>query len=461
MKKKLWGGRFSDSNSDITERLSRSVHYDSRLYRQDIQGSKAHSNMLYSIGVLTKDERDSIHNGLDTIEKEIESGTLKFKSEYEDIHMNIEARLTELIGVTGKKLHTARSRNDQIAVDTKMYVRAEINEIVTLLVSFINQLIEHAENEIDTLIPGYTHLQIAQPVRLSHHLLAHCWALLRDKNRLQFFLSELNINPLGVGALSGVNYPANRYMTTQELEFDSPSENSMDTVADRDYILDTLYACAVLGTHLSRMCEELVLWSSYEFGFIRLSDAVTTGSSIMPQKKNPDLAELIRGKTGRLNGNLISLLTVLKGLPLTYNRDLQEDKEGLFDSLDTIKLSLEGMSAMFKDIEFNRKKMEEGLYGNFSTATDLADYLVTIGVPFRSSHEIVGSIVAYCEKKDRDFYDITIDELKNFSEFFTEEALEVLDVAGSTERKKSYGSTSKESITIQIQNLKKRLRDNK
>ncbi|HDP80614.1 MAG TPA: argininosuccinate lyase, partial [Spirochaetes bacterium] len=328
-KKKLWGGRFGDTTSTVTEEMSASVHYDARLYRQDIRGSISHAKMLHRIGLLGKTELDSIVGGLEAIRDEIDAGSFEFSPSLEDIHMNIEARLTERIGEAGKKLHTARSRNDQIALDLRLYIRDESAVIEELLLNLIKILTALAEEHIDTVMSGYTHLQVAQPVRLSHHLLAHCWALFRDMERLRFAQSSCAGLPLGVGALAGVNYPTDREFLRKELGFETVTANSMDTVSDRDFALDFLYFAAVLGTHLSRFCEELVLWSSAEFGFIRLSDAVTTGSSIMPQKRNPDIAELTRGKTGRLYGNLLSLLTTLKGLPLTYNRDLQEDKEPL------------------------------------------------------------------------------------------------------------------------------------
>ncbi|MDA3900269.1 MAG: argininosuccinate lyase [Spirochaetes bacterium] len=452
--KKMWGGRFSEKNSDVTERLSMSVHYDSRLYRHDIRGSKAHAEMLCNMGILTQEELDAVLKGLSEIEIEIESGEFEFHSEYEDIHMNIEARLTEKIGDAGKKLHTARSRNDQIAVDTRLYIREEVGKVEGLLKQFIIRLTEHAEEQKDTVLAGYTHMQIAQPVRLSHHLLAHAWALVRDLNRFKTFRETHNLCPLGVGALAGVNYKNDRQFLAQKLGFAGITPNSMDTVADRDYIADVLYASSLLGVHLSRMCEELVLWSSYEFNYITLSDTVTTGSSIMPQKKNPDLAELIRGKSGRLTGNLVSLLTVMKGLPLTYNRDMQEDKEPLFDSMDTVHLSLEGMIAMFDEIVFNKERMSQTLGANFSTATDVADYLASRGVPFRTSHEIVGSLVGYCEKEKCNFYSLTLDELKKFSLVFEEDVLEYLNPAGSTERKLSEGSTSVEQVMKQISSIR-------
>lgn len=452
--KKLWGGRFAEKSSDVTERLSMSVHYDSRLYKQDIRGSKAHAEMLNKMGILSDDELSKIFNGLSEIENMIDNGTFEFRQDLEDIHMNIEAKLTELIGDAGKRLHTGRSRNDQVALDTRLYIRDEVQIIDILLRKLIEKLIDVAEKNIDVILPGYTHLQVAQPIRFSHHMLAHAWALSRDLKRLNFSFDSANISPLGVGALAGVNYQNDREFVKNQLEFSDITANSMDTVADRDYILDFLYFASVLGTHLSRFCEELVLWSSSEFNFIKLSDKVTTGSSIMPQKRNPDLAELIRGKSGRLNGNLISLLTTIKGLPLTYNRDLQEDKEPLFDSIDTVKLSLEGMIEMLIDIKINDEIMRKAVFSNFSTATDLADYLVKKGVPFRESHEIVGNIVHYCEKEKVDFFTLPVKKLQEFSNVIESDISEVLNPESSTERKLSAGSTAKEEVYAQIGKLK-------
>ena len=340
---KLWAGRFEEGSSEVTELLSASVQYDCRLYKQDIRGSKAHAEMLKNAGILSESEFESIVDGLSAIELSIDSGDFSFSKALEDIHMNIESKLTEMIGDAGKRLHTARSRNDQVALDIRLYLRDEIQEICILLRALIVLLTDTAEKNIDIIMPGYTHMQIAQPVRLSQHLMAHAWALSRDLRRLSFSYESAGLCPLGVGALAGVNYLNDRDFLASKLGFDGITSNSMDTTADRDFALDFLYASSALGMHLSRFCEELVLWSTAEFSFIKLSDRVTTGSSIMPQKRNPDLAELIRGKTGRLYGNLISLLTILKGLPLTYNRDMQEDKEPLFDSIDTVKISLEGI----------------------------------------------------------------------------------------------------------------------
>ncbi len=453
--KKLWGGRFSGSSSDITERLSASIDFDRRLYRHDIRGSIAHAEMLNRIGILNNEELDSIVRGLIEIEAEIDGGIFVFSSSLEDIHMNIESSLTERIGEAGKKLHTARSRNDQIALDMRLYLRDETEEIKKLLRGLIELITEMAGSNIDAVMPGYTHLQVAQPVRFSHHILAYCWMFMRDMGRLLSAGEACMGLPLGSGALAGVNYDSDREYLKTRLGFSRVIPNSMDAVSDRDFILDFLYFASVLGMHLSRLCEEIVLWSTTEFAYIRLADNVTTGSSIMPQKRNPDLAELIRGKSGRLFGNLFSLFTVLKGLPMTYNRDMQEDKESLFDSVDTVKLSLEGICEMLSSVELNKERMRESIYKNFSTATDLADYLARKGVPFRKSHEITGEIVRHCEEKKLDFFRLTLDELRGFSDVFAEDAVEVLSPAASTERKKSSGSTSTEEIGKQLKHIRK------
>ncbi len=454
-KKKLWGGRFAGSAASITERLSASVHYDSRMYRQDIRGSIAHAGMLNRMGVLSSVELESIVAGLKEIEKEIDEGTFQFDLALEDIHMNIEASLTERIGDAGKKLHTARSRNDQVALDMRLFLRDECKTIHSLLSALLKTMVNTAENTLDVFIPGYTHLQVAQPVRFGHHMLAYAWKFHRDLVRLEAVEKSCASLPLGSGALAGVNYKNDREFLRQELGFESIILNSMDAVSDRDFILDFLYFASVLGTHLSRLSEELVLWSSSEFNFIRLADAVTTGSSIMPQKRNPDLAELIRGKSGRLNGNLVSLLTILKGLPMTYNRDLQEDKEPLFDSIDTVALSLEGMEEMIRTMTVNADRMGESVYSNFSTATDLADYLVMKGVPFRQSHEIVGNIVRFCEENNKDFFTLKLEDISHFSEAIGDDIADILNPELSTERKASIGSTARRECELQIVELKK------
>jgi argininosuccinate lyase len=453
--KKPWGGRFEGSSSEITEKISSSIHFDSRLYRQDIRGSMAHAEMLQWMGILSADELSRIRSGLDDILKEIESGTFVFSESLEDIHMNIESKLTEKIGEAGRKLHTARSRNDQIALDIRLYIRDEAAEIKKLIAGTISLMADIAEEHIDIIMPGYTHMQVAQPVRFSHHILAHAWALTRDIKRLESAESSCGELPLGVGALAGVNYRNDREFLRSKLEFKDITANSMDTVSDRDFVLDFLYFASVLGMHLSRLSEEIVIWSTAEFGFIQLSDSVTTGSSIMPQKRNPDIAELIRGKSGRLYGNLFSLLTTMKGLPLTYNRDLQEDKEPLFDSIDTVRLSLAGMREILSNMKVDAKRMKAAAQSGFSTATDLADYLASRGIPFRKSHEIVGNIVRHCEKNNINFFKLTADELRNFAPEFGDDAVDVLKPALSPERKKSAGATSKKEIKTQIKRLRK------
>ena len=455
--KKLWGGRFSGSLSDITERISQSIHFDSRLYKQDIAASIVHARMLHKIGVLSTSELEGIIDGLKKIESEIESGAFEFLSSREDIHMNIEAALTDRIGEAGKKLHTGRSRNDQVAVDVRMYIIDESGRILILINRLIEMLVKIAEDNIDVVMPGYTHMQVAQPVRFSHHILIYAWQLLRDRDRLEHAAKACKSLPLGSGALAGVNYKNDREFMKTELGFDEIIMNSMDGVSDRDFILDFLYFASVLGMHLSRFCEEIILWSTAEFNFIRLSDSVTTGSSIMPQKRNPDIAELIRGKTGRVYGNLLSLLTTLKGLPMTYNRDMQEDKEPLFDSIDTVLLSLEGILEMIGGMNINKERMKQAVYSNFSTATDLADYLVKKGLAFRECHEISGTIVRYCEEEGKDFFKLTVEELRGFSALFDDDITEILDPVYSTERKLSAGSTSKSEVINQLKIIKSRL----
>lgn len=453
--KKLWGGRFTENTSNITEKISASVHFDSRLYMQDIEGSIAHARMLNKAGIISGDDLNSIITGLGQILNEIEDGSFKFDASLEDIHMNIESALTVKIGDAGKRLHTARSRNDQVALDLRLYLRDESHIIQKKLLDLLTLLVNFAEKQIDIVMPGYTHLQIAQPVRLSHHILVYAWQISRDLKRLKLAMDASDIMPLGAGALAGVNYDTDREFLRKELGFKDTTMNSMDTVSDRDFVLDFLYFASVLGMHMSRLCEELILWSTSEFNFIRLSDTVTTGSSIMPQKRNPDVAELIRGKSGRLYGNLISLLTTMKGLPLTYNRDMQEDKEPLFDSVDTVKLCIEGVHEMISTMKVNAQKMKAGLYSNFSTATDVADYLVKKGLSFRESHEVVGSMVGYCEKNNVRFFDLPLETLNNFSSLFADDVKEVFDPEFSTERKKSSGATSKKEIQKQIKILKK------
>jgi argininosuccinate lyase len=454
-KKKPRGGRFSGNLSNTAEKISSSIHFDRRLYEHDIRGSIAHATMLNRIGILSGQELALIRKGLSGIKKEIEAGKFRFSESIEDIHMNIEAELIRRIGDAGKKLHTARSRNDQIALDMRLYLRDESDAIHELLLKLVRVLVEIAEKELDVIMPGYTHLQVAQPVRFSHHMLCYAWGFLRDGKRLAAVSRECGKLPLGSGACAGLNYPVDREFVSKELGFDEIIPNSMDAVSDRDFILDFLYFAAACGVRLSRLAEEIVLWSSSEFGFVRLSDSVTTGSSIMPQKRNPDIAELIRGKSGRLAGNLMSLLTTLKGLPMTYNRDFQEDKERLFDSIDTIKLSLAGMAEMLATMTINPERMRQAVYKNFSTATDIADYLTLKGVPFRESHGIVGSVVRFCEETGIDFFNLKARDFKKFSDIFEDDIIDIVNPEKSVERKLSAGSTSKKEVLAQIKALKK------
>jgi argininosuccinate lyase len=451
--KKPWGGRFSGTLSGTAERLSASVDFDARLWRHDIRGSMAHARMLERIGVLTEEERDRIIEGLSAITDEIESGAFEFSRSLEDVHMNIEAALTGRIGDAGRKLHTARSRNDQVALDMRLYLRDECAAIDGLLKGLMVVLLAMAREHVDVIMPGYTHLQPAQPVRFSHHLLAYAWGHQRDRERLGAAVKACGRLPLGSGALAGLNYPVDREFLRGELGFESIVPNSMDAVSDRDFILDFCYFASVCAVRLSRFCEELVLWSSPDFGFIRLSDAVTTGSSIMPQKRNPDIAELVRGKSARVIGNLVSLLALVKGLPMAYNRDLQEDKERLFDSVDTIALSLEGMTEMLSTMALDADRMKSAAGRNFSTATDIADYLVGKGVPFRRSHEIVGRIVRACEEKGTDLASLSVGDFREFAPDFGDDITGVADPARSVEAKVSPGGTSRESVLGQIASL--------
>ncbi|MCI0481831.1 MAG: argininosuccinate lyase, partial [Candidatus Dadabacteria bacterium] len=401
MLKKPWGGRFKKDTHKIAEKFSASVDFDKRLYREDIEGSIAHVTMLAECGIILKNEAEKITKGLKQIEKEIDSGKFTFREEYEDIHLNIEKRLIEKIGDTGGKIHTARSRNDQIALDMRLYLRKEINEIIPLLKDIAGRLLELAEKNIDTVMPLYTHLQRGQPVLLSHHLMGLYEMLKRDRERYIDCLGRVNVMPLGAGAGAGTTFPIDREYVAKLLGFPKVTQNSIDTVSDRDFIVEFIAVSANLMMHLSRVSEELVLWSTKEFDFVDLGDEFTTGSSIMPQKRNPDMAELIRGKTGRVYGNLVSILTIMKGLPFSYNRDMQEDKEPMFDTGDTVKSSLEVLRAMLKNIAFRHENMKKALTEGFITATDIADYLTRKGMPFRNSHEVTGRIVGYAEEKGR------------------------------------------------------------
>ncbi|WP_417564936.1 argininosuccinate lyase [Marinobacter sp.] len=447
---KPWGGRFSEPTDAFVEKFTASVGFDQRLYHHDITGSIAHATMLAEVGVLTNDERDQIVDGLNGVKADIESGKFQWSVSLEDVHMNIEARLTDRIGITGKKLHTGRSRNDQVATDIRLYLRDEIDVIAEELRRLQSGLLDLAEREADTIMPGFTHLQTAQPVTFGHHLLAWYEMLVRDAERLQDCRKRVNVMPLGAAALAGTTYPIDRALTAKLLGFDRPTENSLDSVSDRDFAIEFCSFAALLMTHLSRFSEELVLWTSAQFDFIDLPDRFCTGSSIMPQKKNPDVPELVRGKTGRVNGHLVSLLTLMKSQPLAYNKDNQEDKEPLFDTVDTIKGCLKAYADMIPAIRSKVDNMRVAAKRGFSTATDLADYLVKKGVPFRDAHEIVGKSVAFGVAEGRDLSDMTLEELKQFSDHIGEDVFDVLTLEGSVQARNHLGGTAPEQVRAAV-----------
>ncbi len=443
----MWKGRFSQATADLLQQYGESISYDWRLYQYDVAGSIAHARALVNAGILNKSEFSQIENGLREIEKEISEGEFEFSTELEDIHMNIESALTERIGTTGGKLHTARSRNDQVATDTRLYCRAAIDNLLKLLSDFQSALLDQADKHADTIFPGYTHLQRGQPVTVGHHLLAYVEMLVRDKQRLVETRKRVNICPLGSGALAGSTINLDREAIARELGFDGVTTNSMDAISDRDYLTELLFNFALCGAHLSRFSEDLILWSSVEFGFVTLSDAHTTGSSLMPQKKNPDICEITRGKSGRLYGNLVSVLTALKGLPLTYNRDLQEDKEPLFDSIDTLTIALKVNTEMVAAMEINTEACQIASSDPMLLATDLADWLVKQGVPFRSAHELVGKAVAeaVATKTPLDQLD-----LAKVDPTFTSDASSVFSLTRALAARTNPGAPSVENIRAQI-----------
>ncbi len=454
---KLWGGRFSKATSEDVDRFNASIGFDCRLWEFDIEGSIAHATMLGECGVIPTEDAQTIVNGLKEIEADIRAGKVEFDIAAEDIHMNIEKLLHERIGPVAGRLHTARSRNDQVALDVRMYVRAQIKSIDQALESVQRTLVETAEKHLDDIIPGYTHLQHAQPVPLAHHLLAYVWMFQRDRERFEDCYKRTDVMPLGSGAMAGTSFPLNRHRVAELLGFSKVSENSMDAVSARDFAAEFLSACAITSMHMSRFAEEMIIWNSREFGFVELDDSMATGSSLMPQKKNPDVPELIRAKTGRVYGDLMSLLTVLKGLPLTYNKDLQEDKEPIFDAADTVLMCLKMLSLLIGSTTFNTERMKASLKGDFSNAVDLADYLVRRGVPFRSAHEIVGRIVAYCIENGKAFEDLSLGELKRFSEEF-ESTDAVSSVENAVSARNVYGSTARDRMLEQLAAAKKLIR---
>lgn len=445
-----WGGRFSEPTDAFVARFTASVSFDQRLYKQDIEGSLAHAAMLTRVGILTEQERQQIKTGLDEILSDIEAGTFQWSVELEDVHMNIEAALTAKIGITGKKLHTGRSRNDQVATDIRLWLRSEITTIQRELHRLQEGLLFIAEREASTIMPGFTHLQTAQPVTFGHHLLAWYEMLVRDQGRLADCKKRLNQSPLGSAALAGTTYPIDREYTAKLLGFDGPTANSLDSVSDRDFAIEFCAFASLLMTHLSRASEELILWASAQFDFIDLPDRFCTGSSIMPQKKNPDVPELVRGKTGRTHGHLISLLTLMKSQPLAYNKDNQEDKEPLFDSVDTVRDCLRAFADMVPAITVKKESMYEAARRGFSTATDLADYLVGKDVAFRDAHEIVGSTVAYGIETGRDLSEMSIGELQKFSDMIGADVFDVLTLEGSVAARNHIGGTAPEQVTLAV-----------
>lgn len=454
---KLWGGRFTKETDKLVEAYTASISFDKKLLFEDIEGSIAHVTMLADCGIITNKEKDQIMNGLETIKSKANQGEIEYFVSHEDIHMNIEKMLIDKIGPVGGKLHTGRSRNDQVATDFHLYVRKQTEKMIALLEEVQRAIIYQAENHLDTIMPGYTHLQRAQPILFSHHMLAYFWMFERDKQRFQDSLKRVNWSPLGAGALAGTTFPINREQTADLLGFSTVYPNSLDAVSDRDFALEFLSTASILITHISRLAEELILWSSQEFQFIELDDAFCTGSSIMPQKKNPDVPELLRGKTGRVYGNLIGLLTVLKGLPLAYNKDMQEDKEGVFDTVETLDGGLRLLAPMLKTMQINKENMYKAVDQDYSNATDIADYLVTKGLPFRDAHEVIGRIVLYAIQSNKYLLDLTIEEYHQFSTLFENDIFEVLSPVNVVNARNSTGGTGKDQVEIQLQLAKKHL----
>ena len=451
MTEKLWGGRFSQPTDKFVEEFTASIQFDQRLYRYDIQGSVAHCRMLAKQGIILADEADAIIAGLGEILAEIERGEFEFSIAREDIHMNIEARLIEKIGPVGGKLHTARSRNDQVAVDVRLYLRDEADAIHTSLGTLQKALLDQAEKNLDVIMPGYTHLQTAQPILFAHHMLAYVEMFGRDAGRLFDLRKRLNLLPLGAGALAGTTFPIDREWVAQQLGFDGVTRNSLDSVSDRDFAVEFCSFAALVMMHLSRLAEELVLWSSADFAFIDLSDGFCTGSSIMPQKKNPDVPELVRGKTGRVYGNLVSLLTLMKSLPLAYNKDMQEDKEPLFDTIDTVRGCLKVFAEMIAQMTVNAGRMREAAARGFSTATDVADYLVRKGLPFRQAHEVVGKTVRYCVETGKDIPDLTLEEFRRFSQKIEADIFAAVTLEASVNARQATGGTARAAVEREIE----------
>ena len=443
---KLWGGRFTKEENKLVHAFNESLSFDRRFYEQDIRGSIAHVTMLASVGIITPDERDIIIKNLKAIKEDIDSGALPFDSEAEDIHSFVEAELIARTGDIGKKLHTGRSRNDQVALDMRLYIRDVIDELTELETGLLKEIYALMEKNLDTYMPGFTHLQKAQPVTLAHHLGAYFEMFMRDRSRLTDTRKRMNYCPLGAGALAGTTYPLDRDLTASLLDFYGPTLNSMDSVSDRDYLLELLFDLSAVMMHLSRFCEEIIMWNSNEYRFIELDDAYSTGSSIMPQKKNPDIAELIRGKTGRVYGSLVGLLTTMKGLPLAYNKDMQEDKEGAFDAIDTAKACISLFTDMLKTITVNKKNMENSAKNGFTNATDAADWLVKNGVPFRDAHGIIGQLVLLCIDRDCSLDELPIEEYKKISPVFNEDIYEAIAMKTCVDKRNTVGAPGKEAM---------------
>ncbi len=456
--KRMWGGRFSGATDKLVEEFNASVSFDKRLALQDIRGSIAHATMLAEQEILAQDEADKIIGGLADIQREVEAGRFEWKSELEDVHMNIERALTERVGAVGGKLHTARSRNDQVATDFRLWLRDETEALQELFTRLRRVLTEEAEKHLGVIMPGYTHLQVAQPVLLSHHLMAYYEMFSRDEERLQDSLKRLNVSPLGAGALAGTGFPIDRERTAELLGFDRPAANSLDAVSDRDFALEFLSAASMAMMHLSRLCEELILWSSQEFGFVALPDSHTTGSSIMPQKKNPDVCELVRGKTGRVYGSLMALLTMMKGLPLAYNKDMQEDKEGVFDAADTLRACLTLMTDMLPKMTVHETRTRHAAGRAYSNATDLADYLAKKGLPFREAHEVVGRLVALGLSEGKDLQDLGLERMQEVSSLIEEDVYAALNLEAVVDAHTSYGGTARVQVEGQIAKARGALR---
>jgi argininosuccinate lyase len=455
MSKAMWGGRFTKSTDEMINEFQASINFDKRMYHEDIHGSMAHARMLAACGIISEEDKDAIIKGLQNIEQQIDKGEFDFSVDLEDIHMNIEKRLTDAIGDAGARLHTARSRNDQVALDTHMYVRKQVVEVQKEIINLQQALVEAAEKYSDVIMPGYTHLQRAQPILFSHQLLAYFSMMSRDFSRFEGVYHRADMMPLGAGALAGTTFPIDRQFVADQLNFSKVYNNSLDAVSDRDYIMEFLSAASILMVHLSRLAEETILWCTREFHFIELDDAHCTGSSMMPQKKNPDVSELVRGKTGRVIGHLMAMLATVKGLPLAYNKDLQEDKEGIFDAIDTIKFSLAVYAQLIRGMKVREEVMKKAVAEDFSNATDLADYLVKKGLPFRKAHAISGAAVHYCIEHGKYLEDLSMEEFQKISPLFESDVKEAILPENCVKNRNSFGGTSYEQVRLQIKEAKK------